>query len=176
MKASTCCCAPAPMDIIDTTAATPKIIPSIVRSERTLLASSVSIPRLQSTRICKRAESSNSAARRDIIGRLRAPDPSAALDLLPAVPVSGLTSATSWLASKSCKTMRFSVTRTTFTDTALNCAPSRTYTTGLPSFSKSTCRGRCVTPLSVPPSTSTRAVMPGLSAADGRSRANAASN
>ena len=38
MKASTCCCAPAPIDIIDTTAATPKIIPSMVSSERSLLA------------------------------------------------------------------------------------------------------------------------------------------
>ena len=126
MKASTCCCAPAPMDIIDTTAATPKIIPSIVRSERTLLASSVSIPRLQSTRICNRAESSNSAARRDVIAPPPGTGPDAVLGLLPAVPVSGLTSATSWSASKSCKTMRFSVMRTTFTDTGLNCAPSRT--------------------------------------------------
>ena len=51
MKASTCCWAPAPIDIIDTTAATPKIMPSMVNSERSLWAINVSSPRLQSDRI-----------------------------------------------------------------------------------------------------------------------------
>jgi hypothetical protein len=36
MKAITCCCAPAPIDSIARTAATPKIIPSIVSSVRSL--------------------------------------------------------------------------------------------------------------------------------------------
>ena len=71
MKASTCCCAPAPIDIIDTTAATPKIMPSMVSSDRILLAISVSSPRLQSTRICSRAESSKYDAS-DVIGPLPA--------------------------------------------------------------------------------------------------------
>ena len=41
-------CAPAPIDIIETTAATPKIIPSIVSSDRSLWTRSVSTPRSQS--------------------------------------------------------------------------------------------------------------------------------
>jgi hypothetical protein len=36
MKAMTSCRAPAPIDNIATTAATPKIMPSIVRSDRSL--------------------------------------------------------------------------------------------------------------------------------------------
>ena len=45
MSVSTSRCAPAPIDIIETTAATPKIIPSIVSSDRSLWTRSVSIPR-----------------------------------------------------------------------------------------------------------------------------------
>ncbi len=48
MKAITCCCAPAPIDSIATTAATPKIIPSIVRSERSLWTRRLSRPNCRS--------------------------------------------------------------------------------------------------------------------------------
>ena len=44
MNAMTCCCAPAPIDSMATTAATPQIIPSIVRSDRSLCASRFSRP------------------------------------------------------------------------------------------------------------------------------------
>jgi hypothetical protein len=36
MNAITCCCAPAPIDSIDRTAATPKIMPSMVSAVRSL--------------------------------------------------------------------------------------------------------------------------------------------
>src|SRR5262249_23147984 len=42
MNAITCCCAPAPIESIETTAATPKIIPSIVSSDRSLCSSRLS--------------------------------------------------------------------------------------------------------------------------------------
>ena len=42
MNAITRCCAPAPIDNIDNTAATPKIIPSIVSNERILFNSRLS--------------------------------------------------------------------------------------------------------------------------------------
>ena len=48
MKAITCCCAPAPIDSIATTAATPKIIPSIVSSVRSLWRSRFSMLRPRS--------------------------------------------------------------------------------------------------------------------------------
>src|ERR1051326_4462050 len=50
MNAITSCCAPAPIDSIATTAATPKIIPSIVSSERSLCARRFSRPRRNSGR------------------------------------------------------------------------------------------------------------------------------
>ena len=48
MNAITCCCAPAPIDNIDSTAATPKIIPSIVSSVRSLWSSRLSMLRPRS--------------------------------------------------------------------------------------------------------------------------------
>ena len=50
MNDITSCCAPAPIDSMATTAATPKIIPSIVSSERSLWASRFSRPRRSSGR------------------------------------------------------------------------------------------------------------------------------
>ena len=44
ITAITCCCAPAPIESIATTAATPKIMPSIVSSERSLWAKRLSTP------------------------------------------------------------------------------------------------------------------------------------
>ena len=44
MKAMTSCCAPAPIDSIATTAATPKIMPSMVSSERSLRERRLSMP------------------------------------------------------------------------------------------------------------------------------------
>src|SRR5436190_1276371 len=54
MKAMTCCCAPAPIDSMATTAATPKIIPSIVSSVRSLCRSRLSMlrPTSGSQRAC----------------------------------------------------------------------------------------------------------------------------
>ena len=48
MKAITCCCAPAPIDSIASTAATPKIMPSIVKRVRSLCASRLSTLRCNS--------------------------------------------------------------------------------------------------------------------------------
>ena len=48
MNAITCCCAPAPIDSIETTAATPKIMPSIVSSERSLWTRRFSSPSCRS--------------------------------------------------------------------------------------------------------------------------------
>ena len=48
MNAITCCCAPAPIDSIATTAATPKIIPSMVSSVRSLCSSRLSTLRPRS--------------------------------------------------------------------------------------------------------------------------------
>src|SRR6266568_5822482 len=50
MKAITSCCAPAPIDSMATTAATPKIMPSIVSIERSLCARRFSSPRRNSGR------------------------------------------------------------------------------------------------------------------------------
>ena len=50
MNAMTSCCAPAPIDSMATTAATPKIIPIIVSSERSLCARRLSNPRRSSGR------------------------------------------------------------------------------------------------------------------------------
>ena len=50
MNAITSCCAPAPIDSIATTAATPKIIPSIVSSDRSLCARRFSRPSISSGR------------------------------------------------------------------------------------------------------------------------------
>ena len=50
MNAITSCCAPAPIDSIATTAATPKIMPSIVSSERSLWARRLSSPSRSSGR------------------------------------------------------------------------------------------------------------------------------
>src|SRR4029079_8412284 len=74
MNFSTCCCAPAPIDIIDTTSATPKIIPSMVSSERSLWTINVSRPRRQSVRIW-RPVPSVSLAVIGVIGRRPASDP-----------------------------------------------------------------------------------------------------
>ena len=57
MNAMTCCCAPAPIDSIDSTAATPKIIPSIVRTVRSLWTSRLS-------KLRRRSGSHSSAAGR----------------------------------------------------------------------------------------------------------------
>ena len=50
MNAMTSCCAPAPIDSMATTAATPKIMPIIVSSERSLCARRLSSPRRSSGR------------------------------------------------------------------------------------------------------------------------------
>ncbi len=50
MNAITSCCAPAPIDSMATTAATPKIMPSIVSSERSLCARRLSSPSRSSGR------------------------------------------------------------------------------------------------------------------------------
>ena len=50
MNAITSCCAPAPIDSMATTAATPKIMPIIVRSDRSLCARRFSNPRRSSGR------------------------------------------------------------------------------------------------------------------------------
>ena len=50
MNAITSCCAPAPIDSIAMTAATPKIMPIIVSSERSLCARRLSKPRRSSGR------------------------------------------------------------------------------------------------------------------------------
>src|ERR1051325_9795301 len=52
MKAITFCCAPAPMESIATTAATPKIIPSIVSNDRSLCVAKFSIPNRRSGSHC----------------------------------------------------------------------------------------------------------------------------
>src|SRR5437016_12973658 len=54
MKAMTFCWAPAPMESMATTAATPKIIPSIVRSERNLWLIKFSNPKARSGSHCCR--------------------------------------------------------------------------------------------------------------------------
>src|SRR5712664_1904271 len=54
MKAMTFCCAPAPIESIATTAATPKIIPSIVRSDRSLWLVRFSNPKTRSGSHCCR--------------------------------------------------------------------------------------------------------------------------
>src|SRR5215469_639947 len=54
MKAITFCCAPAPMDSMATTAATPKIMPSMVSSERSLWLARFSKPRARSGSHCAR--------------------------------------------------------------------------------------------------------------------------
>ena len=55
MNAMTCCCAPAPIESIAITAATPKIIPSIVRTDRSLCARRLSNPCVSSGRMSSRA-------------------------------------------------------------------------------------------------------------------------
>src|SRR5258708_5529184 len=52
MKAMTFCCAPAPMESMATTAATPKIMPSIVRRERSLWLARFSNPKTRSGSHC----------------------------------------------------------------------------------------------------------------------------
>src|SRR5215467_6741124 len=58
MNAMTFCCAPSPMESIATTAATPKIMPSIVRSERSLWLERFSKPSRRSGSHCTRARAS----------------------------------------------------------------------------------------------------------------------
>src|SRR5882762_1106716 len=52
MKAMTFCCAPAPMESMATTAATPKIMPSMVRRERSLWLARFSKPKTRSGSHC----------------------------------------------------------------------------------------------------------------------------
>src|ERR1700675_1968823 len=54
MKAITFCCAPAPMESMATTAATPNIIPSMVRRERSLWLAKFSKPKARSGSHCSR--------------------------------------------------------------------------------------------------------------------------
>jgi hypothetical protein len=66
MNAITCCCAPAPIDSMETTAATPKIMPSIVSSDRSLWMNRLSRP---SRRLGRRsAEKSRADGRVDRVG------------------------------------------------------------------------------------------------------------
>ena len=125
MNFSTCCCAPAPIDIIDTTAATPKIIPSIVSSERSLCDHQ----RLQASPAV--GEDLEAGAFREPGGdRRHRPAPGIGPEdeavFARSLKVSGFTSATSASAGKSFSTTRFSVTRTICTASGLNPAPSRT--------------------------------------------------
>ncbi len=52
MKAITFCCAPAPIESIATTAATPKIIPNMVNSDRSLCVVKFSSPNKRSGSHC----------------------------------------------------------------------------------------------------------------------------
>ena len=168
MNAMTCCCAPAPIDSIATTAATPKIMPSIVSSERSLWTRRLSSP---SCRSCIPEPNCDLGSRRNAV--ITEPAPGCTGPALPApvfASASGFRSATSVPTGRFVTTICVSVRCDTFTSRGSNERPWRTNTTGLPSCSKSAWRGRYRASLIGAPVTRTCVVRPGRRVAGLRAR------
>ncbi len=142
ITAITCCCAPAPIDSIATTAATPKIMPSMVSSERSLCANRLSMPIV-----------SVGSTSRVITGGLRERRPAwpdlLAAGLVDAAPRRvGSASATSVPSATPSTTADVSVLPMTLTGVGVKppTPPPRVNTTVPPSRSNTAPRGTCSTP------------------------------